>query len=127
MPIRLRMTYVALYKGVHSHMTKRLPDSIFLMRLHSLHPLREALRRGQCDVNAQGEYGETALHVMAYERSHDPKLVQRYIDNGADVQIKDKLGNTPLDLARAYGNDDIAQVLERAHKAPSRSHGARER
>lgn len=100
-------------------MPTEYPESLRLIHCIDLQALHETISQGALEPNARGAYGETALHVMAYEPGFDPSLAQLFIDNGADAQIRDKLGNTPLDLARAHGNHRIADVLERALNSTS--------
>ena len=46
------------------------------------------------DVNVQGEDGKTALHLASYRGQAD--CVQLLLDWGADLEVKDEEGNTPL-------------------------------
>ena len=43
--------------------------------------------------------------------SHDPRIVQRALDAGADVNMKDEDGHTPLHWACTYGNEEICRLL----------------
>ena len=57
----------------------------------------------------------TPLHYAA--RGHK-NVAELLLDNGADVNAKDKHGNTPLHKATLRGNKDIVELL--------RKHGAKE-
>ncbi len=52
------------------------------------------------DVNTQDNAGFTALHFCAQEKQ--PQIALLLIENGANVNLKDKWGNTPL--VRALGS-----------------------
>src|SRR6185503_14224273 len=41
-------------------------------------------------------------------------IVQALLDGGADVNVKNKMGKTPLDIAEAQGFSKIAQLLKQA-------------
>lgn len=51
------------------------------------------------DVNAVGEYGWTALHSAAYHGRNE--IVKDLIDHGANTEILDSFGQTPLSIANA--------------------------
>lgn len=63
------------------------------------------------DINARNEDGDTALHLAV--RNERLLLSTRLIDQGADVNLPDKEGRTPLALARANNNRNIIALLER--------------
>ena len=48
------------------------------------------------DVNAANEGGETALHIAV---ARGDALVRFLAENGTRLDIKDKFGRTPLDVA----------------------------
>lgn len=43
------------------------------------------------DINAQNDYGHTLLHMLV-----DPEFVPIVLNSGADLEIRDKQGRTPL-------------------------------
>lgn len=62
-----------------------------------------------CDVNEQEETtGFTALHYCAQNQYLE--IAKLLIDNGADVDIKDVYGNTPLFKAVFFSNGDTAMI-----------------
>ena len=63
------------------------------------------------DVNAQSSCGETALHLAVWSGS--VPIIKKLIAYGADVNIKNKDGKTPMDLARELhpGNKSITDAL----------------
>ena len=59
------------------------------------------------DVN-----GNTALHRISNEYDNPPKkIVQLFINHGANVNAKNKLGATPLHTASINGHLEIVQLL----------------
>jgi ankyrin repeat protein len=70
------------------------------------------------DVNAVDGNGQTALHIAAGQSS--ARLVTALIERGAKLDIKNKQGRTPLDVARGIGGRgqpvvraDIVEALQR--------------
>lgn len=73
------------------------------------------------DVNAQDSRGRTALHLLiTYRGSGAEKLdqsqllamVKGLVAAGADSNLADQAGETPLTLAKAKGYDAMIQVLQ---------------
>ena len=63
---------------------------------------RECIRQG-ADVNVQGEYALTALHVLSAVDGYE-ELIQELIEAGGDVNARDSVGQTPLhDAVRGGG------------------------
>jgi len=58
------------------------------------------LERG-ADINAISENGQTALHLAVTVRSES--FIKFLVERGARVDIKDKQGRTPLDVASGVG------------------------
>jgi ankyrin repeat protein len=52
------------------------------------------------DVNALNDSGQTAMHFAA--RASD-EIVRYLAAHGASVEVKDKQGHTPIDMARGVG------------------------
>jgi hypothetical protein len=59
-----------------------------------------------------GATGSTALHVGCANGC--VKVVDLLIRNGARVDVKDKYGSTPLDVARAKHESEIVKILKQA-------------
>lgn len=70
---------------------------------------RRLLESG-ADARLLSELGGTALHEAAV--GGGPELLQLLIERGADPSIISKTGVTALDLARQYGNEAGAGLLE---------------
>ena len=73
------------------------------------------------DVNQRGINDYTALHMAVAERN--ALAVQLLLDAGADPDLRTRIDDceTPLEMARAAGFDEIAAVLERRGE-PLRRH-----
>ncbi len=56
----------------------------------------------------------TALMLAIATDRANPGNVQQLIDSGADVNVKDRYGETALDWAQKYRNPEILAALERA-------------
>lgn len=63
-------------------------------------------------LNLRTGLGETALHYLATENYAD--AVQRLIDLGADVNVKNNFGASALQEALQVGAKETVQVLRRA-------------
>lgn len=61
-------------------------------------------------INAQDHNGNTPLHTVTIQ-GRGADLAKLLLDNGADTEVKNKLGYTPLDLAVMLGEDSIARAL----------------
>ncbi|HEU5214189.1 MAG TPA: ankyrin repeat domain-containing protein [Gaiellaceae bacterium] len=64
------------------------------------------------DLPAPGEWspdGFTPLPIAAF--AHDHEAARRLLEHGADPSIAEVEGGTPLDVARANGNDELVELL----------------
>ncbi len=78
----------------------RAPYSIF--KLFTDHP--------QINVNKQNHAGVSALHYMA--KFNTPVAVwELMFSKGADINIRDRGGRTPLDMAEAGGHTELVEYL----------------
>lgn len=105
--------------------------AIWAVRENDLH---EAVRRGDLDTvrklvkagpdlnKRKGEFGTTALHIAAvgvtlgpapytYRIEHVREIALVLIAHGADVNLRDNLGDTPLCKAATHNNCEVAQIL----------------
>ena len=64
------------------------------------------------DINAATTNGDTALHVAVSGRG-SPKIVRALVERGARLDVKDKRGRTPLDLATTSRRErqDLVDLL----------------
>jgi hypothetical protein len=82
-----------------------------------LERVREQLAAG-ADPNAPGTLGHTALHIAAAR--DQPAIIQALVDAGAQVDVRDEAGNTPLLVAATEQPPATAAIraLLRAHADP---------
>lgn len=64
------------------------------------------LENGKFDLNKQDQQGRTLLHYTSCRGQHD--MIELLLEKGADPNIKDKNGNTPLHWC---GHVDIFELL----------------
>jgi ankyrin repeat protein len=87
--------------------------------------VRLALEYG-ADVNAANDGGQTAMHIAAAQR--DAHFIRFLAANGARLDVQDRQGHTPLDVAMGQGGgrgrgrapaarEDIAAVLRELQNA----------
>ena len=79
-------------------------------------PLLQLLLEHDADIHIQNLLGETALHAAVKFRDPNTKsrhalLVRELLNNGANPDICDKHGRTPLMSASASGEDELVRVL----------------
>jgi ankyrin repeat protein len=72
------------------------------------------LARG-ANVNAQSKNGVTPLMIAATH--NNPPMIGILIDAGADVTLKNKLGQTAADVAELNGNLESQQAIMVLSKA----------
>jgi len=65
-------------------------------------------------VNAIGDLGNAPLHHAASRGNVD--IIRKLLQGGAEVNIKNEFGQTPLDLAKLMKRPEAVKVLK-AHKA----------
>ena len=73
------------------------------------------------DVNAVNATGDTAVHLAATTNQGSPSIIRFLAERGANLNIKNKSGRTPLDAAlRARDrNDDTIVLLKSLGAEPS--------
>ena len=84
----------------------------------SLSTLQLLLNRG-ANVNHQDIHGDSALHVVSCESGNEEEkvaCVEELLNHGADLNIKNKFGKTPLYLAKNWGRTGIVDVLLKRKK-----------
>ncbi len=82
-------------------------DLLSAAKQGNLELVNQAIADG-ADVNAIIN-NSTALHIVS--RSGNLEIAKVLLDNKADINIKIKIGITPLMLASYYGNTDIVKFL----------------
>ena len=68
------------------------------------------------DSNAQDQNGQTPLHWLVVDgrSAQDRRVALWLVQNGADPHLGDVNGDTPIQLARLMGADELARLLESA-------------
>ena len=72
--------------------------------------IAQALIDAKADVNATDDNGNSALREANGMKS--AKLVELLMKNGANPMIRNKSGETMLDLAKKYGTPEIVELME---------------
>jgi ankyrin repeat protein len=75
----------------------------------SLHPLLEFRKRFDID-QAEPENGDTALHYVV-KKSAPIKNVKCLVNSGANLNVQNKNGDTPLTLAANYGKQEVVSIF----------------
>ena len=76
-------------------------------RAMALQTVRFLVEQG-ADVNAAGEFGWTALHAAAYQGLND--VIEFLAGHGANLDVKDRFGQTPLSISYAIITRDIGDA-----------------
>ena len=63
-------------------------------------------------VDALDRFGNSPLSLAVFESRGRPDVIRRLIAAGADKNLKNKSGVSPLDLAETIGNYDLRPFLE---------------
>ena len=71
--------------------------------------LRWLLHELKLDVNEQNIFGYTALHIAAI---HNRMECARVLLDAGSQNMKDSLGNTPLDWAKRRGHTEMQRLIE---------------
>lgn len=68
-------------------------------------------------IDTKGSNGEGALHIIV--RRGDSAYLNYFLSHGADANIRDDHGTTPLLLAAETGQDGMVEPLLKAHANPN--------
>ena len=60
-------------------------------------------------VDVTNNKGHTALHPAAHEGNI--RIIEILLSHGADINVKDKINNTPLFYAMEAGHKDVVELL----------------
>ena len=71
--------------------------------------VRWLLHELKLDVNEQNIFGYTALHIAAI---HNRMECARVLLDAGSQNLKDSLGNTPLDWAKRRGHTEMQRLIE---------------
>jgi serine/threonine-protein phosphatase 6 regulatory ankyrin repeat subunit A len=62
-------------------------------------------------INVTNGQGDTALHIAA-DAFESKELIEYLISHGADVNIKNKANQTPMDIAKDVGGEDRVNFMK---------------
>lgn len=97
---------------METHAWKHL---IVLHRRGHASACRILVQTGKASVDAKDDAGDTALHEAA--RANELEALIELIDLGAEVDVRNKLGATPLIVASHKGHKSICKALINAGAA----------
>jgi uncharacterized protein len=78
--------------------------------------VREMLAREPDRANREDRPGEPALFCLPEDEDKAVELAQVLLSFGADPTFRNPLGQTPAQVARHWGQDEVADLLEEAEK-----------
>ena len=89
---------------------------LHLAASHGFGDVVEILLQHGANINELTNSNETLLHCSV--RSRSKRCVEICLQHGADKTIKNKLGYTPLDFAKALKYPEIAKIIEEFQDIP---------
>ena len=72
------------------------------------------------DIHKKNNQGATFLHFACQQGFH-PKSISFLINQGIDINATDNQGRTPLDVAKAQGNESLVEVFDKLSSNRSNS------
>ncbi|KAI4660684.1 uncharacterized protein J4E78_005389 [Alternaria triticimaculans] len=110
---RAGITKYLIKKGANATITNFRGQTAFHVAIHRrrLATYQILLRYlGAADINTKDDCGETSLHLACY---HDAptEFILSMLAAGADANVEDLSGNTPLTISEKIGNLEIADLL----------------
>ena len=91
------------YKSTHKHVAAVICDQAQILHEVLVSP-------NGPDVNAQDRRGKTALHEAAY--FGDSNIIRSLLLHGGSTLIRDRLGRSPLQIAREQMNTEAYELLK---------------
>lgn len=86
------------------------------------------------DVNTRGVYGWTVLHLLASWFDHEEagssidfarKMLAFFIKHGANINLQDDQGDTPLHVSADHNNQTLSVLLSHSAGVNSRNHAGK--
>ena len=65
----------------------------------------------QIDINKKNVLGNTALFYAVYFSKNQIEIIEKLLKHGADMNIPNNAGITPLSLANSMGNDKVREFM----------------
>ena len=87
------------------------PDALVTAVLFSDFEAAQLLVAKGVDINAKNEMGDTALIMAIEEDWVGTRWIEFLLENGANVNLTDTEGDTPLDIAKYQKREDICTIL----------------
>ena len=87
------------------------PDALVTAVLFSDFEAAQLLVAKGIDINAKNEMGDTALIMAIEEDWVGTRWIEFLLENGANVNLTDTEGDTPLDIAKYQKREDICTIL----------------
>ena len=97
-------TEVAAYKGLHAAAHKG--------DVAQIEKLAAAKSDMKAELDARDGNGRTPLHVATFAKQQG--AIRALVKAGANLQLADRQGNRPLQLAKSRGYGEMVQMLEKA-------------
>jgi hypothetical protein len=84
---------------------------LFFAAMHGNREMTEALMAKGADINATDDSGSTPLMWVAANEAADTTLVEDYLLFGANLNVKNKMGETALKWAMRRGYTPVVELL----------------
>ena len=97
-------TEVAAYKGLHAAAHRG--------DVAQIEKLAAAKSDMKAELDARDGNGRTPLHVATFAKQQG--AIRALVKAGANLQLADRQGNRPLQLAKSRGYGEMVQMLEKA-------------
>ncbi len=68
------------------------------------------------DINKKNVLGNTALFYAVYFSKNQTDIIKKLLEHGADMNIPNKSGVTPLSLANSMANEKVKEFLNNYKK-----------
>lgn len=79
--------------------------------LHERPRMADFLLENEVDVNKQNDIGNTALFYAVFKSKDNTGLIEKLLKKGADMDIANNAGVSPLSLANSMANDRVKKFM----------------